>query len=277
MSIDKIDMEHVVRPAENEVVRIVKWVCQNDGDQRQEGEKTRKVEVVVDDEDEEQFGSRKTKKLTDPKEPTKEEREEHERTHLPFRNWCRHCVRGRGVQLPHRSGAQETCMNEIHMDYGFLGKEDEARDTIPMIVVKERTSKMLMAAVCPRKTTGVYIQKRITGFLREIGCLHGDLVVKSDQEPALDKVVEDVGRAKTAEGSGRFVVEKSMVKASASNGMVERGIRSVTAQARVLLSALQARWGLELPIDHPVICYIVEYAAILLNRFEVSADGKTSY
>ena len=68
-----------------------------------------------------------------------------------------------------------------------------------------------------------------------------------------------------------------MVKASASNGMVERGIRSVTAQARVLLSALQARWGLELPIDHPVICYIVEYVAILLNRFEVSADGKTSY
>ena len=85
-------------------------------------------------------------------------------------------------------------MNEIHMDYGFLGKEDEARDTIPMMVVKERTSKMLMAAVCPRKTTGVYIQKRITGFLREIGCLHGDLVVKSDQEPALDKVIEDVGK-----------------------------------------------------------------------------------
>ena len=49
MSIDKIDMEHVVRPAENEVVRIVKWVRQNDGDQRQEGEKTRKVEVVVDE------------------------------------------------------------------------------------------------------------------------------------------------------------------------------------------------------------------------------------
>ena len=32
----------------------------------------------------------------DPKEPTKVEREEHEKTHLPFRSWCRHCVRGRG-------------------------------------------------------------------------------------------------------------------------------------------------------------------------------------
>ena len=31
-------------------------------------------------------------------------------------------------------------------------------------------------------------------------------------------------------------------------------------------------------MDHPVVCYIVEYAAVvLLNRFEVGADGKTSY
>ncbi len=68
-----------------------------------------------------EFGKRKAKKMKDPKEPSKEEREEHEKTHLPFRSWCRHCIRGRGKQLPHREGAQETNMNEIRMDYGFLG------------------------------------------------------------------------------------------------------------------------------------------------------------
>ena len=30
-----------------------------------------------------------------PRLPTKQEREEHEATHIPFRSWCRHCVRGR--------------------------------------------------------------------------------------------------------------------------------------------------------------------------------------
>ena len=32
-------------------------------------------------------GVRKTVKMLDPKEPSKEEREDHEKLHIPFRNW----------------------------------------------------------------------------------------------------------------------------------------------------------------------------------------------
>ena len=241
-----------------------KWVCA-DEDEAQ----------VMEDDDE--FGQRKVKKLPDPKAPTKDEREEHEKTHLPYRSWCKHCIKGRGKQLPHFAGAQEATMCELHMDFGFLGKEDEATKTIPTLVAKERTSKMIMAATVPKKTASNYIQKRVVGFLKETGCLHGDLVIKSDQEPAIKALVEDVGRAKVADGSGRFIVENSPVAAHQSNGMVERAIQSVAAQTRVLLSAVQERWGLELPIEHPFICYLVEYAAVLLNRFESGRDGKTAY
>ena len=45
---------------------------------------------------------RKTEKKQDPREPREEEKLEHEKTHLPFRSWCRHCVmgtrKGRSVQ-----------------------------------------------------------------------------------------------------------------------------------------------------------------------------------
>ena len=34
--------------------------------------------------------------------PTKAEVYEHEVTHLPYRTWCKHCVKGRGVSTPHR-------------------------------------------------------------------------------------------------------------------------------------------------------------------------------
>jgi len=44
---------------------------------------------------------REVKKLVDPKLPSREEVETHEMTHLPYRNWCRHCVMGRGVEAPH--------------------------------------------------------------------------------------------------------------------------------------------------------------------------------
>ena len=56
-------------------------------------------------EDEEEYGMRKTVKRQDPKEPTKEEMEEHEKTHMPFRSWSRHCVRGRVKE--------EACRNTV--------------------------------------------------------------------------------------------------------------------------------------------------------------------
>ena len=54
------------------------------------------------DELEPEAGPRKPEKMADPKLPNKAEIEEHQKTHLPFRNWCKHCVKGRGVEEPHR-------------------------------------------------------------------------------------------------------------------------------------------------------------------------------
>ena len=68
-------------------------------------------------------GERKTKKMQDPKMPTRTEIEEHNLTHLPFRSWCRHCVRGREKELPHKrmSGIQGE-MPELHVDMCFYGR-----------------------------------------------------------------------------------------------------------------------------------------------------------
>ena len=42
-----------------------------------------------------------------PKGPTKEEREKHDATHLQSREWCDHCVRGRGRNNPHKKKQEE--------------------------------------------------------------------------------------------------------------------------------------------------------------------------
>ena len=56
----------------------------------------------------ERFGAirdeRKVKELVDPRKPTAREVEEHERTHLPYRNWCAVCVMGKGKDDDHRKG-----------------------------------------------------------------------------------------------------------------------------------------------------------------------------
>ena len=58
-------------------------------------------EVDVEQAAEEEFGIRNPRKLLDPKLPTQKEIDEHCLTHLPFRNWCPHCVAGKGKMAPH--------------------------------------------------------------------------------------------------------------------------------------------------------------------------------
>ena len=62
-----------------------------------------------------------------------------------------------------------------------------------------------------------------------------------------------------------------------SNGVVERGIQSIEGQVRVLKDCLEEKWNIKIKSKHAVIPWIVEYAAHLLNRFEVGHDGRTAY
>ena len=104
------------------------------------------------------------------------------------------------------------------------------------------------------------------------------MIVKSDQESSINSLVDEIGRMRAAEGSaGRWVKEHFPVGSSASNGIVERAVQSVEGQVRVLKLALEKRWGAEIPSKHAVIPWMIEYAAYLLNRFEVGHDGKTAY
>ena len=54
------------------------------------------------------------------KTPTKLEIELHEKTHLPFRTWCKSCVKGRGQASPHtRVERDDPGAPEVHIDYCF--------------------------------------------------------------------------------------------------------------------------------------------------------------
>ena len=221
---------------------------------------------------------RKVVRVLDPKQPTDEERRVHNLTHLPYRNWCEHCVKGRGRETDHKHLSQPEVegLHELHFDYMFMGPENKPGETLTILVVKERRTKMLMSTAMPSKSTGQFITARVGAFIRELGIGHLDIVAKSDQEPSIKKLVEDVGRSRGA-GAGRWITEFSPVGSSASNGVVERGIQSVQGQIRTLKDGLESRWKREISAVECVVPWIVEWSAHVLNRFEVGKDGKTSY
>ena len=113
--------------------------------------------------------------------------------------------------MAHYKAEETSGFQEIHLGFFFMGCEHEPGKTVPIVAVKERSSKMVMASVVPRKSSGTFVSKRIMAFLKEVGCEFGDIVVKSDQEAAIKAVVADVGRLCAAGGGGKFVVEHSPV------------------------------------------------------------------
>ena len=70
---------------------------------------------------------------------------------------------------------------------------------------------MVMATAVPSKSVGRFVVERVGAFIKELGIDHLDIVAKSDQEPSIKKLVEDVGRVVAEvreDGSQSFPREK---------------------------------------------------------------------
>ena len=248
---------------------------------------------------EREYGMRNPRKLQDPRLPSRKEVDDHHlAAHLPYRSWCAFCVMGKGKAAPHYKQTREDGLPEIHLDYCFMSTEGKPLATI--LVAKEKLTKMMLATVVPLKGGSVeFPTKRILAFLKEIGLESADVVLKSDQESAildLLKIVASrraatsklelavsgdtdcgVQAASSTDGATRSIIEASPVGSSGSNGFIERGIQDVEGQARTIKVAFESHVGVEVPSDHNLVPWIVEFAAVSINRGQVSSDGKTAY
>ena len=230
--------------------------------------------------DDAEAGRRLTIKVADPALPSKAEVEEHELTHLPYPSWCSLCTHAMGRSADHkRQVNRDHDVREIHMDYCFMGHSQTKEVSNPrlatILAVKDRDTRMLMGTIVPRKgSTHEFVAKRVKAFIDELGLSNCRLTIKTDQEPAITDLVGAIVRIRP---NVETFHEQSPVGSSASNGVAERGVQTLEGQIRVLKDALENRWRLKIGEEHKVLAWLTEYAAVLLNRYEVGHDGKTSY
>ena len=66
--------------------------------------------------------SKKNKGLPHGYEPNQKEIEQHERTHIPFRSWCKLCVRGKSKASQHHKADMEgVCgISTVSIDYIYV-------------------------------------------------------------------------------------------------------------------------------------------------------------
>ena len=130
-----------------------------EGNKEAEGSKDAMEEEEEEEEDKESKEGRKSVGRNSPKEPTKAEKEDHERTHCPYRSSCEHCVRARARNRHHRRQVPEEPLEEVkvprvHFDYFFMSREDEEACKNPLLVMADERSGSKYARAVGMKGLG---------------------------------------------------------------------------------------------------------------------------
>ena len=134
------------------------------------------------------------------KPPAAREREEHNRTHLPFRPWCKHCVFGRAKNDPHlRDKGEKSEVPIIHWDYAYLKENphegprpaEVIGDGLPILVAYDETNGIPFASMIPNKGECEYAIKR---GAQDVAALLGykKAIFRSDQESSLKLLLDKV-------------------------------------------------------------------------------------
>jgi hypothetical protein len=165
-------------------------------------------------------------------------------------------------------------------------------------MAKERETRMCMATMVPKKGGSIeFPARRVLAFLKEIGLEGADVVFKSDQENAIGDLLNNIAKrrsaaskmekadeeevssqgVRTSRDEPRTVHEASPVGSSQSNGFIERAIQDEEGQIRTIKADLESRIQSKIPSSHDIVPWMVEYAAVLLNRGQVGSDGRTAY
>ena len=104
-----------------------------------------------------------------PPTPSRQEAEDHEATHYPYRTWCRACVAAAGRRDSHAAVAGDTTEDGISCvacDYGFFtDKEDTSQEEAekthaPILVCRDGMTQATFADIVHAKGAAAHVAKR---------------------------------------------------------------------------------------------------------------------
>ena len=202
-----------------------------------------------------------------PKEPTAQERAEHELTHLPFRSWCKTCVMSKSRQ--DHSKKLRLKQPVLQCDYSFF-TDPKVEGSVTILNVRDVMSGLALACVVPNKGRSVYAEGELRRFILETGRTFG--VLQADPETSLVALAETV----TSELGG-LSLRKSPTEWKQAQGAVGNSQQLLYAQVRTLRQDLADRYGTLVPITSPVFTWLVKHAQFLLNNFAIRSDGLTPF
>ena len=104
---------------------------------------------------------------------------------------------------------------------------------------------------------------------------HARIVIRSDNEPAVLKVVDRVLAAAKAKGVNA-ASEGSVPYDPQSNGAAEGAVRRLKGSLRTIIMGFENRLEAKIPLDHPIMAWAIVHAAHIRTCRVKGSDGKTA-
>ena len=198
-----------------------------------------------------------------------------ELTHMPFRNWCKHCQMHLGREDKHqRQKTPKDSMPTVSFDFCFTarGPNQAAGDTEKMIVLLlvDRDTRFVEAVPTVAKGGAKwksYLIGEIVKFITFLG--HHEVVLRSDGE--LGYLQQGVQQIRMKQGL-RTVVSFAAKGDHQSNGLIEQNVQSVRQQCNILLGQLEEKAGTVVDTMSAVHAWAWKHACFLINRYRVQQD-----
>ena len=167
---------------------------------------------------EEEEQAMKVVSLTSPFQPTLSQYLDHCVTHYPYQSWCPHCIEGKGREFGHSTRAKEQSdVPTVSFDYAFLSDGEEiltqdafdaaGESVVKLLVVRDDRSKALFAHVVPKKgidEKGFSVDSLVAD-IKWLG--YAKLTLKSDNEPAIVKLLSEALRELRISGMSQILEE----------------------------------------------------------------------
>ena len=205
--------------------------------------------------------------------PSLRERQLHELTHFPFREWCSHCVSCKSRPNQHRMAEPEESADRefpnIQVDFMFsIGSN-------PILVMIDSWTRYVRTV--PMKTKSAKnVCDSLTGFIGELGYMQ-TVTVSHDNEPVVNSAVQQAKLARNQIGL-KLIDQQAKNFDKGRTSMAERAIQTLRAQAKTLIHALESQVKVKFEDKHVIHEWAILHAAWLINRFHVhSAIKSTPY
>ena len=203
----------------------------------------------------------------------KEEVDEHNLTHCPYRSWCPICVEAQGKEDPDYRATGNDLDSEVPtvpMDYQEVSAHVDGKAQLTTVVLRDKWTKDT-AAMVVKANGSTECSTRLVEFLDSFG--YNEIVLRSDNGIAIkllrDNIVNQRVIATRPAGSAPMHPQ--------THGRAEKAVQDVIYQVRKMKLALEQRLKIALPVDLPMTHWMVEHVALLINRHLKGHDGKTAY